>query len=269
MILNMSILVIGWILEIAGILIIAYSSTRLSHWIFENWTKSTNEELDKEKKSLKKSQKKYQIIAICIIIIGLYLQLHVMFLPIDIIADETTTIYTNIDPELTNTYLLDRMYWSSDNRSGNISDTNGEFELLRNIFDGYDELAVFESEQAYGDFIFENTEILLSKFPLTVNTTYQDYIYYQNGITIKINHNTSYPPDDFFEGLDYPEIKLEVGPDIKGILYQICDTSFDCKESYDGPAQYQFWTEDKEIIITGFLTDDQIALLAHEVSLVP
>ncbi len=131
-------------------------------------------------------------------------------------------------------------------------------------------MAVFESEQDYGDFILENTEILLSNYPLTINTTYQDYIYYQNGITIEITHNSSNPPSpDFFESLVFPQIKFVVSPEIKGILNQICVTSFDCKESYDAPAQYQFWTEDKEIIITGFLTDDQIALLAHEVSLVP
>ena len=45
MILNMSLLIIGWFLELVGILIIVSNSSRLSNWIFDNWL-VTKDEVD-------------------------------------------------------------------------------------------------------------------------------------------------------------------------------------------------------------------------------
>ena len=175
------------------------------------------------------------------------------------------TPHTNIDPALGNSPLLfDIMHWTNDNGFNDILNDNNEFYNLRHIVNGYGELMIFESEYDYGDHILINTEILLSEYPITIDTTYHDYFYDQNGVMITITHrSTGYTSDYIFDSpQNYPALEFEANSEIRGILHPTCDTLLDCKQDYDSPAQYQYWTDFEEIIITGFLTNEQISALA-------
>lgn len=144
------------------------------------------------------------------------------------------------------------------------SNVSISFDTLTNIFEDYDDIVVFRGEdweEEEGGASYKTNHVYLSKEPINEETTIRDFIFEENGIIITLMEKGTYTEKDLLSQPNEGEVEIQLSH-ATGLIREMGTGN----SLVDYPTELSYIDDNYEVFIQGFLTNEQVIILAEELN---